>query len=251
MLIGALPILGMAPLWHTWAQQRNESFAEITTDEVTRSLPAKGTNRVFAEQGLRSLFTVLKARRRVFADPTRGLSFTRSNTTVPLPVDTQKIRDLLNSPDSAAALAVALVAFHAVTGPQLQALALTDIVDGRLTLGQRTIPLAGPVTSRLRAYLDHRTRTWPDTINPHLFISRKTAGRTRPVGRQFPFHSLDISANALRDDRILQEIYATGGDVRRLCDFFGLSIESALRYRSALDHPEPDTGRETGADRGI
>lgn len=50
VLIGALPILGMAPLWHTWAQQRNESFAEITTDEVTRSLPAKGTNRVFAEQ---------------------------------------------------------------------------------------------------------------------------------------------------------------------------------------------------------
>ncbi|MEV0222584.1 hypothetical protein [Streptomyces sp. NPDC050704] len=86
---------------------------------MTGPLPAKGTNRILAEQDLRSLFTVREARRRVFADPTRGLSLTRPNTTVPLPVDTQKIRGLLNSPDPTAALAVALVAFHALTGPQI------------------------------------------------------------------------------------------------------------------------------------
>ncbi|MEU1301568.1 hypothetical protein [Streptomyces shenzhenensis] len=83
-----------------------------------------------AEQGLRSLFIVLKAHRRVFVNLTRGLSRARPNTTVPLPLETNKIRDALNSPDPACALAVALVAFHALTGPQLQALILTDIVDG-------------------------------------------------------------------------------------------------------------------------
>jgi len=232
-------ILGMAPIWKTWAAQGHESFAEITKEDVVKALPAKGANRLFAEQGLRSLFSVLKANKRIFANPTRGMTPTRTSTNIPLPLDTQKIRDGLNSPDPACALAVALVAFHALTGPQLGAIQLTDIVDSRLTLGERSIPLARPVLTRLTAYLNHRTRTWPATLNPHLFVTRKTAPRTRPVGKQFPWTTLDIKPQALRDDRILQEIYATGGDVRRLADFFGLSVTAATRYRGVLDSPEP------------
>ncbi|MER6952489.1 hypothetical protein [Streptomyces sp. NPDC000618] len=237
-------ILGMAPLWRTWAAQGHISFAEISTEDVTRALPVKGTNRVFADQGLRSLFTVLKAHRRVFTNPMRHLSAARPNATVPVPLDTQRIRDALNSPNPACALAVALVAFHALTGPELQALTVTDIVDGRLRIGPRTIPLAGPVKSRLVAYLDHRQRTWPQSINPHLFISRKTAGRTRAVGRQFPWVEIGVTSQALRDDRILQEIYATGGDVRRLCDFFGIGITAAMRYRSVLDQTDTEAGSD-------
>ncbi|WP_200804561.1 hypothetical protein [Actinacidiphila paucisporea] len=232
-------ILGMAPIWQAWAAQGHESFAEITTHDVRKALPVRGATRLFAEQGLRSLFTVLKANKRIFTNPTRAMSPTPTNTTIPLPLDTQKIRDGLNSPDAASALAVALVAFHALTGPQIQALTLTDITDGKLTLAHRTIPLAGPVKSRLTAYLDHRARTWPNTLNPHLFISRKTAPRTRPVGTQFPWTTLDVTPRALRDDRILQEIHATGGDVRRLCDFFGLGIDAALRYTTAPERPLP------------
>ena len=39
-------------------------------------------------------------------------------------------------------------------------------------------------------------------------------------------------------------MHATGGDVRRICDLFGLSIAGANRYASVLNHPDldPDCG---------
>ena len=231
-------IAGMAPIWHDWARQGHTSFTEVTAQDVVDALPATGTKRICAERGLRSLFKILKAHRRIFINPTDGMPATRSNTNIPLPLDTRTIREALDSSDPTCALAVALVAFHALTAPQLRKLELTDIVDGRLRLDQRSIPLAAPVKIRLTAYLDHRARKWPHTGNPHLFVNNKTQARTTPVSKQFPWRTLDISAQALRDDRILQEIYATGGDVRRLCDFFGLGIEAALRYRAALDNRE-------------
>ncbi|WP_278258194.1 hypothetical protein [Nocardioides convexus] len=63
---------------------------------------------------------------------------------------------------------------------------LTDIVDGRLTIGDRVIPLAAPVRTRLAAWLDHRNRRWPGSINPHLLVSRRTAPRLVPVGHRLP-----------------------------------------------------------------
>ncbi|MFC9854508.1 hypothetical protein [Streptomyces prasinus] len=112
------------------------------------------------------------------------------------------------------------------------------IRDGRLILQDRTIPLAGPVLARLSAYLDHRTTTWPATVNPCLFVNRKTAPRATPANRNFPWITAQLKAQALREDRILQEIHATGGDVRRICDLFGLSITTALRYANTLGHSE-------------
>ncbi|GGM49472.1 hypothetical protein GCM10010489_21110 [Microbacterium saperdae] len=40
---------------------------------------------------------------------------------------------------------------------------------------------------------------------------------------------------ALCTDRILYEVEKTGGDVRRICDLFGVSIDTALRYVSTLE----------------
>jgi hypothetical protein len=231
-------ILGITPVLQAWADAGHRSLAEITPEQVRAALPASGPRRNWAEYGLRSLFKVLKARKMIFTDPTRGLPVTAVNTTVPLPLDTEAIRQALNSPDSAIALAVALVAFHAVTAQQLSRLRLTDIVDGRLCLEGRDIPLAGPVRVRLTAWLDHRARTWPGTINPHLFVTRKSAPRLTPVGKQFPWRSTDLRPQALREDRILQEIHVTGGDVRRICDLFGLSIEGAMRYALTIGHPD-------------
>jgi hypothetical protein len=233
-----LHILGIAPILHAWATQGHKSLAEITPEQVLAALPENGAKRIFAEQGLRSLFHVLKARKEIFSDPTRGMHLTPVNHTVPLPQDTEAIRQALNSPDPAVALAVALVAFHALTSKQLGALTLTDIVDARLTLEGRTIPLASPVLARLSAWLDHRVRTWPATSNPHLFINRRTAPRLLPVSRAFPWRQTSLRPQALREDRILQEIHATGGDVRRICDLFGLTVGTSLRYANTLEHPD-------------
>lgn len=160
---------------------------------------------------------------------------TDTNVTVPLPLDSGVIRTALNSPDPASALAVALVAFHALTVGELRALQLTDIADGRLTIDDRSIPLAGPVLPRLAAWLDHRAATWPATINPHLFINRRTGPRFTPVSRSFPLSHVSVASQTLREDRILDEVRATGGDIRRICELFDLSVDAAMRYTRVLE----------------
>jgi hypothetical protein len=237
-----LHIMGIAPIIEAWAAAGHQSLAEITAEQVRAALPPSGSRRNFAEQGLRSLFTVLKANKLIFTNPTRGMPTTPVNVTVPLPMDTEVIREALNSPDPALAVSVALVAFHALSDNQLRELKLTDIVDGRLTLDGRTIPLAAPVRVRLAAWLDHRARTWPNTLNPYLLINQRTAPRLLPTGRG-RWQRTNVRPQALREDRILQEIHASGGDVRRICDLFEISVPAAMRYAATLGHPDLNTTR--------
>ena len=231
-------IMGIAPIITGWADAGHHSLAEITPQHIRDALPETGSHRNWAEYGLRSLFKVLKDRKLIFANPTRGMRLTPVNATVPLPLDTDAVRDALGSPDPATACAIALVAFHALTAGQLAGLMLTDIVDGRLSLDNREIPLAGPVKARLAAWLDYRARKWPATANPHLFINHKSGPRLTPVGKQFPWRNTNLRPQALREDRILQEIHATGGDVRRICDLFGVRLETAMRYAATLGPPD-------------
>jgi hypothetical protein len=143
-------------------------------------------------------------------------------------VDT--VREAIQSGQPAREALAALVAFHAVRSGQLASLNLTDVRDGRLHLDGRVIPLAAPVRERLAAWLDERARRWPATVNPHLFINWYTAVRETPVSSPWISHTLDISPQAVREDRILDEALATGGDIRRLCDLFGLTVGGAERY---------------------
>lgn len=230
-----LHIRALAPTVRVWAAQGHDSLASIERADIVAALPAAGPRRHAADQGLRSLFGVLKGRKLVFVDPTRGVSYTGTNATVPLPLDAEAIRNALNSNDPAAALAVALVAFHALPSRHVRGLKLTDIIDGRLNLSGRVIPLAAPVLPRLAAWLDHRARTWPGTINPHLFINRRTAPRRTEVSRPFPWKQVKLAPQTLREDRILDEIRATGGDVRRVCELFDLTVGAAMRYVMTLD----------------
>jgi integrase len=220
-----------------WVSEGHESLAEITKADVLRVLPGAGAKRVLVEAGLRSLFGILKERKLIFSNPMRGLPVTNAEANIPLPLDTEAVRDALNSSDPATALAISLVAFHALRSTQVRELKLVDIVDGRLTIGDRVIPLAGPVRTRLAAWLDHRQRTWPATINPYLFVSRRSAPRLTPVSRPFPWRGQHFKLQTLREDRILEEVRATGGDVRQVCALFGISVEGAMRYVAALGHP--------------
>ena len=230
-----LHILAIAPILRVWASQGHDSLTDIVRDDIVAVLPEPGPQRYLAEQGLRSLFHVLKSRKLVFVDPIRAMPVTDTNRTIPLPLDTDAIRTALDSPHPASAFAVGLVAFHALTSRQVRAARLTDIADGRLSIEGRSIPLAAPVLPRLAAWLDHRAATWPNTINPHLFINRRTAPRLTPVSRPFPWREVGFRPQTLREDRILDEVRATGGDVRRICELFDLSVEGALRYTSTLD----------------
>ncbi|MET9656362.1 hypothetical protein [Streptomyces sp. NPDC006510] len=86
------------------------------------------------------------------------------------------------------------------------------------------------------AALCHRERQWPNSGNPHLFINLATAGRLTPVTGKWINTVLGIPAQALREDRILDEAHASDGDARRLADLFGLTVNAAQRYTATVDH---------------
>jgi len=57
----------------------------------------------------------------------------------------------------------------------------------------------------------------------------------RPVTGWWIRHQLGICGQRIRFDRILDEAHATGGDIRRLIDLFGLSFETANRYATTVN----------------
>ncbi|MFI6469903.1 hypothetical protein ACIBL5_06510 [Streptomyces sp. NPDC050516] len=220
------------PMVRQWAASY-DSLRAVTRTDILNTLPDSGWRRYDAITAARSLFRILKRHRAVFQNPTTRISHENINT-VPQPVDTNAIRRALEDDDPVRATLAALVAFHALTVADLRRLRHTDVRDGRLHLGERVILLAEPVRVRLAAYLGLRARRWPTTVNPHLFINWQTATHTGPTSNVWATNVLGLSAKALREDRILDEVLATG-DLRRLCDLFGLSIAGAERYLAALD----------------
>jgi len=187
-------------------------------------------------QGLRCLFRILKGHRVIFFNPIGPIRTDTHETRHPMPL-ASALRDAINSANPARAALTAIVAFHGLRSGQLRKLQLTDIHDGRLHLDQRTIPLAQPVRDRLSAWLAYREQCWTSTRNPHVFISRRTALDSAPVGVQWITTSMGMTAQQAREDRILHELHASGGDLRRICDMFGLSIAGASCYSTVLAHP--------------
>lgn len=230
------------PTLHAWAAGGHESLREITRALVLDAIRAadEGHPRYLLGSCLRSIFSTLKGHKVVFRDPTARIKLGAPHTRTPEPAEFDVIREALNSAEPARAALAALLAFHALTPGQLRGLHLTDIRDQRLHLDSRVIPLAPPVLTRLSAYLDHRAATWPHTANPHLFIHMRTALGLKPVGGRWLGLQLGTAARSIRADRILDEVLATGGDVKRICVLFGLSPAGAAIYTAALNHPELD-----------
>lgn len=226
------------PALQAWTAAGHTSLREITPADVDTVLPHSGNPRALTGASLRSLFRVLKGRRVVFVNPIAPIATGAPERRQPLPADLDRLRAALHGDDAAAAALAALLAFHAIRPRQLRALQLTDIRDGRLHLDSRLIPLAGPVRDRLATWLDERARRWPRTVNPHLFIHQRTASVTVPVGTRWLALRMGMTAGEIRDDRILEEAFATGGDVRRLIDLFGVTVKTATRYTQVVGHPE-------------
>ena len=236
------------PYLRTWAADGVTSLREISRQDVLAALPPSGNPRSQAGQGLKSIFRLLKDYRVLFVNPSARVKTGEHSTNQPLPLDTTLVRKLLLSEKSSTALIVALIAFHGLRMAQLQELQLTDIRDGRLTTRGRVIPLAEPVLERHAAWLDHRVATWPDTTSGYLFVNQRSVRRNQPVGYLWLHRSIGpgITARKIREDRILSEAHATGGDVRAIADLFGLSINASLRYVSTLEAEDltPSSGTD-------
>ncbi|MFJ3841756.1 hypothetical protein ACIPY6_40495 [Streptomyces sp. NPDC090054] len=231
MMTSALPALRM------WAAQDKDSLTSITRADVIAVLPDTGTPRVDMLQGLRHILRPLKSQRIIFTDPTARIFCGSPTTTIPLPVEIDDLRRVLYGQEVPRAALAALAIFHALTNGQLRSLKTTDLRDGRLFLPNRTVLLADPVRTRLSAYLGYRNQRWPRTANSHLFLSQTTGCGVGPVSSVWITNVLGIPTSRLREDRLLHEAEATGGDPRRICDLFGLSVGAALRYTGTIEQP--------------
>lgn len=227
------------PALRDWVSQGRHSLREVSSDDVQAVLPPTGNPRASLGQALRSIFGILKAQKVVFTNPIHSIKTGYNQPRQPLPVAVSLLRAGLDSPDPARAALVALVAFHGLRSGQLRQLKLTDLRDGRLHVEGRSILLAAPVATRLNSYLDYRTRSWPSSANPHLFLTIRSANGLNPAGARWIKLKIAIpgAAQAVREDRILDEAQATSGDIRRICDMFGLSVSAAERYAATVDHP--------------
>jgi hypothetical protein len=223
------------PALQQWAKAGHSSLREIGRDDVLGVLPPTGGPRALTVQSLRSIFRILKTRKQVFVNPTARISVPKPEPPAHAPLDLVVLRQALDSTDPTAAVLAAFLAFHAVRLRQLAQLRLTDVRDHRLHIEGQVVLLAEPVRDRLQAYLDFRARSWPASPNPYLLLHVRNAGTLRHVSPYWIRHKLPIAGQFIRQDRILDEAHATGGDVRALCDMFGLSIPTAARYVSLPD----------------
>ncbi|GAA3302150.1 hypothetical protein GCM10020295_47130 [Streptomyces cinereospinus] len=70
-----------------------------------------------------------------------------------------------------------------------------------------------------------------------MFVSQTTGCGVEPVSHVWINDVLGMPTSRLHEDRLLHEAEATGGEPRRICDLFGLSVGAALRCTSTIDQP--------------
>jgi integrase len=229
------------PILRAWAASGHTTLREISKEDILDALPASGNPRSTTGQGLKSVFRTLKEHKVLFTDPTRRVKTGEHESRQPVPANLDAIRQALNSRNLAQAAVVALIAFHGLRPGHIRRLKVIDLRDGRLHVDGRVIVLAEPVLDRLHRWLDYRDMRWPNTLNDHFFLHYRTACRPdAAVGQRWVWliTGKGLSGTAIREDRILNEAHATDGDVRRIVDLFGLSVQASTRYTKTVDHPD-------------
>ncbi|WP_180686608.1 site-specific integrase [Streptomyces gossypiisoli] len=189
---------------------------EITKKHIEDALdPLRGDQARRLHTALRSFFRALKRERLVFRDPARSISLTTSRH-VPTALPSDRIAGLLDRLDDPRdRLMVALVAIYALLPGQLTQLQRTDLdrSKGRLRLRRtgridHVIYLDAFTLGLATAWELQRHRRWPDSSNPHLFVTRNTAvddsGPSISAGVvQQLFQRVGLPAGRLRVDRIV------------------------------------------------
>lgn len=141
---------------------------------------------------------------------------------VPMPLSPETIQRLTAAAKTnpALKLLIALVGIHALYPHQARALPLTAV-----------------------DYIHLRHQRWPHTRNPHVFISSQTAHTRAPVttGWMRPLlRGLPVTAQQLREDRILEEAAVTGADPQH-CARCSTSLRRPDSATPASSTPTPPT----------
>jgi hypothetical protein len=134
---------------------------------------------------------------------------------------------------------VALAGVHALLPGQIRHLRAdqVDLPGLRLDPDGLDRPLDEFTADAIRGYLDFRGSRWPATTSPYLLVTRKTAHSGEPVSLFWMdrlFRRLPVTAEQLRDDRIVEEALAGRADPLHLSAVFGFGPRTGLRYVQAV-----------------
>jgi hypothetical protein len=220
---------------------RYSTLRQVTRDDVTSWLAGRpGWSRPQDASTLRSLFGTLKAERLIFVNPVRGVRVARRSPSVPAPLPSHLITATAAAATSDPALhvVVALAGVHALLPGQIRHLRMdqVDLPGRRLDPGGLNRPLDEFTAGAVRGYLSFRNRRWPATTSPYLLVTRKTAHTGQPVSAFWMnrlFRLLPVTAEQLRDDRIIEEALAGRADPLHLAAVFGFGPRTGLRYAGA------------------
>ena len=182
----------------------------------------------------------MKAERLIFVSPVRGVRVARRSPSVPAPLPAHLVTTTAAAAKSDPALhvVVALAGVHALLPGQIRHLRLdqVDLPSQRLDPGGLNRPLDEFTAGAVRGYLNFRNRRWPATTSPYLLMTRKTAYTGQPVSVFWMnrlFRGLPVTAEQLRDDRIIEEALAGRADPLHLAAVFGFGPRTGLRYAGA------------------
>jgi integrase len=240
------------PYLDEWGRTHSH-LREITTTGITTGLDKlDGRRHHNILTAIKSLFRYCRKTRRIFTDPAARLRSQRVRDGNLLPLDQATVETATSIAATAALrLIFALAAIHAARPHAIRHLALEDLdlPNGRITLNGHTRPLGDLTARALAGYLAERRQRYPHTANPHVLISRRTAGRASPVSAPYLKQYLlqhGIRLEDIRVDRVLGEALAVGPDPLHLSLIFGLSPATAIRYAEAarriLEENHPHQG---------
>jgi hypothetical protein len=140
-------------------------------------------------------------------------------------------------------MAVALTGIHGMYPKQARELPLeaVDLGQGRLIHGELSRPLDSYTRPAAAGYLAYRRQRWPVTASPYLLVSSKTAHTGQPITSGWLhklLRALPVTAQQLREDRLLEEAAHCGGKLTHLAAMFGIGPQASLRYaRAAAGQP--------------
>ncbi len=167
------------PALRAWAAAGHISLREITREQVLAALPPSGTARSTTGQGLRSVFTILKAHRVIFANPAARIPHRQARNP----------RTAADQPGPTARRPAQQRCHPGGDRRAGRVLRPDRLGDSPAAAHRRPRRAAAPArphrpTRRPRppaaAYLDYRALTWPNAANPHLFIHYRTATHRHP-----------------------------------------------------------------------
>ncbi|MFG2843954.1 hypothetical protein ACGF12_12380 [Kitasatospora sp. NPDC048296] len=239
-------LLQVRPTLLSWSAGY-ETLREISKAEIVAALETPtpyggdGHTRLTA---LRSLFAFLKTRQKVFADPSRRLDrkiTRRPEQKIPTRLPASALQAIGQGEYTAATwLIIVLTGHHALGAVHILTLGVEDVdlPNRRFTVQGQLRPLDDLTHQAVQGYLDYRNRRWPNSTNPHLLITQQTAHHEGPVSRWWLRTALrgqEASLDRLRQDRILDEVEATGvRDPLHIAAIFGLRPDTAQRYVDAI-----------------